>query len=478
MATLPPEAYNDEEPSNVVPLSAARVPPHDLDAEAAVLSGVLLEQRAIDAVATLKPEHYFSESNRRIFEAAVWLAKNGQPIDVITVAARLRETQRLDHIGGASYLARLVDGTPAVANIRAHAEIVRDRSQLRQLIAHCHKIAARGYAHKGAAKELVDEASRGMFDIARTPEERAMVPIGPAVWQAVTDVTEAAKRGEAITGIATGFERLDGLTAGLHPGELTIVAARPGVGKTALVLNIAENIAGMSLTPRAEVDVFSLEMPREHLAARMLCSRAGVSLSKWRQPTMLDQGDWQRLTLAAQELDTLPVWIDDTSGIGLLELRAKVRERFAEAEQTGANVRLVIVDYLQLMTGESSHGREQEISGLSRGLKALAKDLRVPVIALAQLNRKVEDRGKDKIPQLSDLRESGSIEQDADNIIFIYRPDYYDRSSTEKGLAQLRIAKQRNGPVRNCWVKWSEYCTRFANLAAHEYPNDQEDEVA
>jgi replicative DNA helicase len=464
------------------PMGVTRVPPHNLDAEAAVLSAILIEPNAIDRVLDLlKPEHFYAEANRRIYEAAIELTTNGTPIDIVSVAGWLHDRDRLAQVGGSSYLAQLVDAVPSVDHVEIYARMIREKWRVREVIRTCQTVAAEGYGDVGDVQTFIDHAEQSIYDLARTPETTSVQRVEPIIKGVFEQITEAAKRGQRITGISTGYERLDAKTAGLHDGELTIVAARPGQGKTAMVLNVATNIASpLDGRSTSGVIVFSLEMPREQLATRMVCSEGRVDLGKMRQGFLQDR-DWNSLTEAASFLYTLPIWIDDTPAIGLLDLRAKVRRLQAEFNRPKPDgtweqrIGLVVVDYLQLMRGsERAASREQEISELSRGLKQLSKELRVPVIALSQLNRAVETRGKNKRPQLSDLRESGAIEQDADNVIFIYRDDYYDPDSESKGIAELIIAKQRNGPTGTVKVRFSSYCTRFDNLAPGEYEDDGE----
>jgi len=479
-----------------------RVPPHDLDSEAAVLSAILLERDALDKVLeALKPEYFYSEANRRIFEAALELSTRGVPVDIVSVAGTLRDHERLAQVGGSAYLAQLVDSVPSVAHVETYARRVREKWRIRQLIATCQRVSAEGYGDVGEVQAFVDGAEQAIYEIARTPEATSVQRIEPIIRSVFEQITELARRGERITGVPTGFERLDAKTAGLHEGELTIVAARPGMGKTSFVLNVAVNVASPKTVagagtesglddlgageareePGLGVAVFSLEMPRDQLASRMVCAEGRVDVGKMRQGFLQDK-DWNNLTQAASFLYRLPIWIDDTPSLGVLELRAKVRRLQAEYNRPkpdggiGRRIGLVIVDYLQLMSGsEYTSSREQEISEISRGLKRLSKELRVPVIALSQLNRAVETRGtKDKRPQLSDLRESGAIEQDADNIIFIYRDDYYEADSEERGIAELIVAKQRNGPTGKIKVRFEAAYTRFDNLAPDMYDQASE----
>ncbi len=475
------------------PILSGRVPPNDLQAEAAVLASCLLESEALDRVLEiLEPEHFYSDNHRLVFEACRSLSLDGIPIDIVSVASWLRNRELIQRAGGAKYLGELVDATPAVANVGTHARTVKEKWRLRRLIAVCQKYAGLGYGEVPEAQDFIDRAEQEIYDIARTPESSTVYPLKDVLTITFKKLSEAAERGDRITGVPTKFVDLDKKTAGLHPGDLVIVAARPGMGKTSFVLNVAVNVAAPQLittpgpgddgygeqqteTPGYGVAVFSLEMPKEQVAQRMVCAEARVDVGKMRQG-YLNQEDWANLTSAAAVLANLPVWIDDTAGLSLLELRSKVRRLKAEySRQRKPNepgLGLVIIDYLQLMRGRANaNSREQEISEISRGLKQLAKELSVPVIALSQLNRGVETRaGKDKRPMLSDLRESGAIEQDADMIVFIYRDEYYNRdTTTEHGIAELIIAKQRNGPTGTVRTRFIDSYTRFENLAPGEY---------
>jgi replicative DNA helicase len=357
----------------------------------------------------------------------------------------------------------------------------------------CQLVMARGYAGYGEAQQFIDSAEQAVYDIARTRETSSVQPLRDVMQETFRRITKATERGARIIGIPTGFDRYDRMTSGLHDGELTIVAARPGMGKTSLVLNMAVNVASPQQLEGARdpnerweepgygVVVFTLEMPREQIVNRMLCSEARVDVSRVRTG-MLTPSDWSKLTQAASHLANLNLWVDDSAALSILELRSKVRRLQAEFDRTDPatgdktqRIGLVVVDYLQLMKGrEGAQSREQEISEISRNLKQLAKELSLPVIALSQLNRAVETRGeKSKRPQLSDLRESGAIEQDADNICFIYRDDYYNKETSDRNIAELIVAKQRNGPTDSVKVRFEPQYTRFDNLADGEY--DQRD---
>lgn len=468
--------------------SGGRVPPHDLDAEAAVLSAVMLAQEAFDRVAEfLRPEHFYSGANQRVFEGVLALQNDSHPVDVVTVAGWLRDRGLLQQIGGTAYLAQLTDAIPTIAHVEAHGRVVREKWRLRRVIATCQDYAAVGYGDCGDVQSFIDQAEQAIFDLARQPEATSVVSLKQAIHGAFGILSEAAKRGGGITGFATGFHELDKKTAGLHPGDLYIVAARPGMGKTSFVLNLAAQLAETrrvalegSNDPAQELGTgvvfFSLEMPREQLASRLLASDAMVDVSKIRSGN-IGKDDWINLTESASKLGHLPLWLDDTPAIGLLDVRARVRRLQAEIGRRSSDgpkaerLGLVVIDYLQLMSGRvGAQSREQEISELSRGLKQLAKEMQVAVIALSQLNRSVETRtANNKRPQLSDLRESGAIEQDADCILFIYRDDYYNADSAAPDTAELIIAKQRNGPTGTISLRFNKACTRFENLASEEY---------
>ncbi len=473
-----------------------RVPPHDLDAEAAVLSAILLDPGAMDRVQEfLKPEHFYSEAHRRIYEAANDLRSRGQPVDIVQVGSWLKSRDRLGQIGGMAYLTEILNAAPAVANVAAYGKTIHEKYRVRALILVCQRVAATGYIDYGEAQEFIDNAEQSIYQLARTSESSSVEKLLDVMKKAFKQLQDASLRGDRITGTPSGFDRYDRMTAGLHDGDLTIVAARPGMGKTSFVLNVAINVASpkgreSTTDPNDRWEnngtgcvVFSLEMPREQIANRMICSEGKVDVGKVRQG-FLSPADWQRLTQSAAYLGRLPIWIDDSSSLSILELRAKVRRlqsEYDKVDETGRKTQrigVVVVDYLQLMKGrDGAQSREQEISEISRGLKGLAKELKVAVIALSQLNRAVETRSeKSKRPMISDLRESGAIEQDADNICFIYRDDYYNKENpTEPNVAELIIAKQRNGPTGTAKVRFDSQYTRFENLAEGEYEDNDGD---
>lgn len=478
------------------PRVEGRVPPHNLDAEACTLSAIMVDGTgdAFDKVVdVLRPEHFYSEAHRRIFEACVELRRESKPCDVVMVGVWLKDRERIEQVGGNGYLVTVCDAAPAITRVRDYALIVRDTWLVRQTILACQECAAIGYIDYGSAREYVADTAERLASIAQEDAPDTLFHILPILKDGLAKATAAARAGRTVSGIPTGFDRYDRLTAGLHAGDLTVIAARPGMGKTALVLNIAVNAASGSEEHRQDpvaVAVFSLEMPRDQLGLRMACSEGRVDLGKVRTGTMAPR-DWTNLAQASTRVGTLPIWIDDDSNVTLMTMRAKVRRIQAElakqslldangnpyldanGEIVHRKVGLVVVDYLQLMTGKADVPREQEISGLSRGLKALAKELKMPVIALSQLNRAVETRSeKSKRPQLSDLRESGAIEQDADNICFIYRDDYYNKDSDEKNIAELIVAKQRSGPTGTVKVRFDREYTRFDSLADGDYPEE------
>lgn len=483
-------SFRAKEVENPPPIEG-RVPPNDLDAEAAVLSAVMLDPAAMDRVVDLKPEHFYSEAHRRIFEACLELKQSGQPIDVVQVGTWLKDRQRLAQVGGTGYLSQILDAAPVVANVAAYGQTIHEKYRIRQLILACQRVTAEGYVDYGEPQAFIDRAEQAVYNIARTSSKQSTERLLDVMKKAFKRLNDAVARGDRITGVPTGYDRYDRMTAGLHEGDLSIVAARPGMGKTSFVLNVAANVAAprgreLANDPNQRWEdagvgavVFSLEMPREQLANRMVCSEAKVDVSKMRTGHLSPQ-DWSKLTQAASFLGSLPIWIDDSPGLTLLELRSKVRRlqsEFDTRDEEGRKIKkigLVVVDYLQLMKGRDGvSSREQEISEISRGLKGLAKELEVPVVALSQLNRAVETRSeKSKRPQISDLRESGAIEQDADNIIFIYRDEYYNQDSAEQGIAELIIAKQRNGPTGTAKVRFDRQYTRFDNLAEGEYEDD------
>jgi replicative DNA helicase len=439
-----------------------KVPPQSLDAEESVLGGVLFDMHALDrAVEVLSVEDFYRESHRKIFRAMLALSEKGEPIDLITLSDLLKARGELQEIGGATYLAELVDKVPSAANITHYARIVREKAILRHLINVCNEISSRCQHGQEDIEPFLDEAERLIFDVSEKRVRPSFFKMGDMIMDTIKTVEKLFERKELVTGVPTGFRDLDLKTAGLQPSDLIIVAARPSMGKTAFVLNVAQYVA---LHANMAVAIFSLEMSKEQLVLRMLCSEARVDNAKVRTG-YLGERDFPRLAMAAGRLAEAPIYIDDTPGQNVLELRAKARRLKREA-----NIGLVIIDYLQLMRGLSAQeNRTQELSEISRSLKALAKELNVPVIALSQLNRQVEQRA-DRKPIMSDIRESGSIEQDADVIMFIYRDEVYKQDSQDEGIAEIIIGKQRNGPTGTVRLAFRKEYTRFDDLIEHVEP--------
>jgi len=439
-------------------LLAQRLPPQSLEAEVSVLGGILLENEALSRVLeVIREGDFYRESHRKIFSAILELFERSEPTDLITLSEVLKKRAAFEEVGGIEYLNSLVNSVPTAANISFYAKIIKEKSILRKLINRATEIVSQGYGDAGNVDDLVDRAEHSIFEISEDRIRPSFYPIKDIIKSSFKTIEKLYEKRQLISGVPTGFTRLDELTSGLQPSELIIVAGRPSMGKTAFALNIAQHAAIEAQVPAA---IFSLEMGKEQLALRMLCSEAKVDAHRLRGG-FLSESDWPKLTRAAGNLSEAPIFIDDTPGLTALEMRAKSRRLRAER-----NLGLIIVDYLQLMRGRAdSDTREQEISDISRSLKALAKELNVPVVALSQLNRRVEERG-DKHPQLADLRESGAIEQDADVIIFLYRDEVYNKSEDKKGKAEIIIGKQRNGPTDKFELAFLDKYTCFENLSS------------
>jgi replicative DNA helicase len=442
--------------------SLHRLPPQNLEAEQSILGGILLDNHALDSVLEiLIHKDFYNESHRKIFATIVELSDRNEPIDLITLSNILKDKKQLDQVGGMAYLASLVDNVPSAANIAYYAKIVKEKSILRHLIGTATEILTKSYDTGAAVDEVLDEAEHAIFEIAENKIRPAFSPIKDIIKDSFKTIEKLFERKDLITGVPTGFAKIDDLTSGLQKSELIIVAGRPSMGKTAFALNIAQHAA---MEAGIHVAIFSLEMSKEQLAMRMLSSEARVDSQRLRKG-FLGETDWPKLTTAAGRLSEAPLFIDDTPAITVLEMKAKSRRLKADS-----GLGLIILDYLQLMrSGSYKDSREQEISEISRSLKALAKELNVPIVALSQLNRKVEDR-TNRRPQMADLRESGAIEQDADVIAFIYRDEVYNKSedNPEKGLAEVIIGKQRNGPTGMAKLAFLEKYTCFENLARAE----------
>ena len=447
-------------------LAEVRTPPHSIEAEQAVLGGLLLDTSAWDNVADVIRAHdFYRPDHRLIFEAIGVLAGSGKPCDVVTVSEHLQRSGELDNAGGLAYLGTLARDTPTAANVRAYAELVRERSLLRQLISAGTEIAASVFATDGeSARDLVDKAEQKVFEIAEAGfgGRDGAVPVRSMLPGLIDKIDEWHTNPDSMRGLPTGFSDFDKKTGGLRAGDLVIIAGRPSMGKTTLAVNIAE-YAAVNPGRKASVAIFSMEMPSEQLLTRMLSSIGGVNLGSIRSGRVSDE-DWVRITSATSQLSEAKIFVDETPGLSPMDLRARARRVKREH-----GLDLVIVDYLQLMqVPGNKENRATEIAEISRGLKALAKELAIPVIALSQLNRGVEQR-EHKKPVMSDLRESGAIEQDADIILLIYREEVYDKSTTKKGIAEIDIAKHRNGEIGTFLLTFQGMYSRFANYAPDSY---------
>ena len=450
-------------------LDQIKLPPHSVEAEQSVLGGLLLEASALDKITDLMTaDDFYRQEHRLIFRQIVRLSEQAKPVDVITVAEALEISGELDKVGGLPYLGGLAQNVPSAANIRRYGEIVRERSIMRKLAEVGTDIASSAYNPTGRdAAQLLDEAESKVFEIAEAGSKgkQGFIAMPPLLSQVVERIETLYARDNPsdITGTATGFTDLDRMTSGLQPGDLVIVAGRPSMGKTAFSINIAENVAMDSKLP---VAIFSMEMGATQLAMRMLGSVGKLNQHDLRTGRLQDD-DWGRLTHALGKLNDAPIHIDESAALSALDLRARSRRLHRQSNGLG----LIVVDYLQLMSsnaGKASENRATEISEISRSLKALAKELHVPVIALSQLNRSLEQR-PNKRPVMSDLRESGAIEQDADLILFIYRDEVYNSDSPDKGKAEIIIGKQRNGPIGKVELAFRGEYTRFDNLASGSY---------
>jgi len=445
-------------------IEALKVPPHSAEAEQSVLGGLLLENGAVDRIADiLNASDFYSDAHRALFDAIMSLIADNKPADVITVAEVLSSLRKLDYIGGMAYLGALVENVPTAANIRRYAEIVRERAILRRLAAAGGEIADTAYNPLGrSVREVLDEAETKVFEIAEhgARGQQGFQELQPLLAQAVERIELLFKRDNPsdVTGVPTGFTDLDHLTSGLQEGDLIVIAGRPSMGKTALALNIGKHIA---LSAKLPVAVFSMEMGAMQLAMRLIGSVGRLDQHKVRTGQLLPD-DWERLSDALGRLSDAAIHVDETPALNALELRARARRL---ARQYGGKLGAIIVDYLQLMQAVAvGENRATEISEISRSLKALAKELKVPVIALSQLNRSLEQR-PNKRPIMSDLRESGAIEQDSDVILFIYRDEVYNEDSQDKGVAEIIVGKQRNGPIGTVRLAFLGQYTRFENLA-------------
>lgn len=436
-----------------------KLPPQNVEAEQSILGSILLENGSINAaLEIINKGDFYNESHRKIFSVIVELSEKNEPVDLITLSNALKDRSLLDSIGGTAYLASLVDNVPSAANVANYAKIVKEKAILRGLIGSATEIINSCYETGSDVDQVLDKAEHSIFEISENKVKPSFYLMKDIIKESFRAIEDLFTRKELITGVGTGFEKIDDMTSGLQNSDLIIIAGRPSMGKTAFALNIAQFAALETQTP---VAIFSLEMSKEQLAFRMLASEARVDSQRLRKG-FLGETDWPKLTTAAGRLSEAPLFIDDTPAITVLEMKAKSRR--LKADQ---GLGLIVVDYIQLMrAGGYTNSREQEISEISRSLKALAKELKVPVIALSQLNRKVEDR-PNRRPQMADLRESGAIEQDADVIAFIYRDEVYNKSddNPDKGVAEIIIGKQRNGPTGSVKLAFLDKFTTFENLA-------------
>ena len=438
-------------------MELGKIPPHDIEAEQAVIGSMLTDKDAImSAVETLKPEDFYREDNKIIYEAILNLYNRAEPVDIITLKTELQSMKQLETVGGLEYIAELPDKVPTTANVEQYIKIVEEKSALRALIKTANDLISLGYDQTQDVEDILDTAERKIFDVIQNRNQKGYSSIKDILVDSFTQLEQLYNQKQHITGVPTGFADLDFITAGFHKSDLIIVAARPAMGKSAFALNLATNAAVRYNTP---VAIFSLEMSKEQMTNRILCSEAMVDSNKVRTGKIEDD-DWQKLAEASGNLSQAQIFIDDTPGISVMEIRAKCRKLKLEK-----NIGMVVIDYIQLVQGSSKRNgsREQEISEISRSLKILAKEINVPVIALSQLSRSVEQR-PDHRPMLSDLRESGAIEQDADIVMFLYRDDYYNSDTDKKNIAEVILAKHRAGSTGTVELLWLGNYTKFANL--------------
>jgi replicative DNA helicase len=445
---------------------AARVPPHDLDAERAVIGAMLVSETAVAAVAErLAAEDFYSEVHRIIYGAMMRLYSRGEPIDQLTLTNELRSVNEFDRIGGRPYVFQIVESVPTAANAGRYADIVRGKALLRAIIDVGSRITEDAFREPEDVSEALDSAEQLVYGVSNRTLRDHLAPVSELAPGALEMIQRLYEQEGEVTGVETGFEDLDRLTTGFHNSDLIILAARPAMGKTALSLNAIWHAAGEKKMP---VAIFSLEMSKEQLVQRLISQTTRIPAQALRSGNVKAE-DWPKLVRGVAEVSRAPIWIDDTAGVTLMEIRAKVRRLASQLNVAGEMpLSLVVVDYLQLMVGgearNRAENRQQEIAEISRGLKVLARDLDIPVLAIAQLSRAVEAR-HDKRPLLSDLRDSGAIEQDADMVMFLYRDEYYNSDSDDKGIAEVIVGKHRNGPTGKVQLAWMEQYTKFASLA-------------
>ncbi len=445
-------------------MDVGRVPPHDIEAEQAVIGSMLTDKDAVlSSVEVLQKEAFYREDNKAIYDAILNLYAKNEPIDIITVKNELVEAGNFERVGGIEYLASLPDKVPTTSNVERYIKIVEEKYMLRNLIQSSNELLALGYNETEEIDEILDLAERKIFDLSENKNTKGYASIKDVLVESFAELERLYNQKGSITGVPSGFIDLDNMTSGFHGSELIIIAARPAMGKSAFAINIATNAAVKNNVP---VVIFNLEMSKEQIGNRILGSEAMVDSNKIRTG-QIEDSDWGKLATASGVLSDAPIYIDDTPGIKVMDIRTKCRKLKMEKK-----IGLIVIDYLQLIQGNSKRGgtRENEISEISRSLKILAKELDVPVIALSQLSRSVESR-EDKRPMLSDLRESGAIEQDADIVMFLYRDDYYNEDSSDKNKAEVIVAKHRGGSTGTRKLLWMPSYTKFGNLSNQQYEN-------
>ncbi len=443
-----------------------RLPPQNVEAEQAVLGAILLEKDAlIKILEFISPEDFYRTAHQRIYRAMLNLSELGEPIDLVTLTSELQNKSILEEVGGVTYLTDLANSVPTAANIEYYAKIIEEKSILRRLIKAATEIASNGYAESENINEVISNAEKRIFEISQKKYNDGFVSIKDVLMDTLDRIEFLHHNKGEITGIPSGFSDLDKMTSGFQKSDLIIIAARPSVGKTAFALNVAQNVSARA---KETVAIFSLEMSAQQLVQRMVSSEGNIDAHKLRTGLM-EENDWQRLTMAMSTLSEAPIYIDDTPGINVYEVRAKARRLKAEK-----GLGMILIDYIQLIQGRGrSDNRQQEISEISRQLKGIARELEVPVVALSQLSRAVEQR-QDKRPMLSDIRESGSIEQDADVVAFLYRDDYYNPETEKKNIIEIIIGKQRNGPVGKVELVFLKSFNKFVNYAKSIENTDSE----
>ena len=442
-------------------MELGKIPPHDIEAEQAILGSMLTDKDAvISAIEVLKEDMFYRDDNKTIYSAILSLYAKAEPIDIITVKAELVSNGMFEKVGGLEYLVALPEKVPTTANVEKYIRIVEEKAMLRSLIKYANEMVALGYDETEEVDSIMEIAEKKIFDLSQKKNQRGYTSIKDVLVESFAELERLYNQKGAITGVPTGFADLDSRTSGFHKSDLVIIAARPAMGKSAFAINIATNAALQANVP---VIIFNLEMSKEQVGNRILCSEAMVDSNKVRTGK-IEEEEWVKLATASGRLSEAPIYIDDTPGITVTEIRAKCRKLKMEK-----GIGLVVIDYLQLVqgSGKKNSSREQEISEISRSLKILAKELEVPVIALSQLSRAAEQRKEDHRPMLSDLRESGAIEQDADIVIFLYRDDYYNENSEKKNVAEVILAKHRGGSTGTVELAWLGNYTKFANLDTH-----------